>query len=337
MSTQVDLFTGVHDMHFTGNIANAVLAAVNQGNELINQLNKLIMQNLKPHKHREQIIAFANGHHIESRNSPNEPWELHTEECPPSWFSNVEYRIYDPLREVKEAFERGEVIELKRHSNSNWYEVYKGDDFGSDIRWLNRISEIHPEYEWRVKPKEEFKVGDWVINEFTKWAFRLTEEKIHKIKNSDTYLKSNGYKKATKQEVLNAPNYNGSATNEDFPFEKGDFIIDRSSNNNIIQLQGSIVSVNGKCFYATKKEIENSHPFKKQQPKEYIPFEWEDRDELRGKWVRSKSDPKIEVSIMSFDGTSQWIELAHKFVSSEEFLNEYEFLNGTPCGKLKNN
>ena len=122
------------------------------------ELNKLknMKQELKPHIHAELIHAFADGHKIEVQkcaiNDVPSHWEIDRN---PLWYPTARYRIYDPLREVKEAFERGEVIELKRHLNSNWYEVYKGDVFGSDIIWLNRVSEIHPEYEWRVKPKNE--------------------------------------------------------------------------------------------------------------------------------------------------------------------------------------
>ena len=200
------------------------------------------MENLKPHKHVEVIKAWADGHQIEERDPIghiklggdyiDNDWHL---KATPLWREDFEYRIYDPLREVKEAFERGEVCQAKNKSSSNatWIDFTKNDNLYRGLGFLWADSS-----EWRVKPKEEFKDNDWVINTFSGEVFRYEHGE---------YFGCN-FKKATKQEVLNAPNYNGSATNEDFPFEKGDFIIDISSNNNIIQLQGSIVSVNGKCF-----------------------------------------------------------------------------------------
>src|SRR5690625_684932 len=64
----------------------------------------------------------------------------------------------------------------------------------------------------------------------------------------------------------------------------------------------------------------------KPEPK-YIPFTFEDREELRGKWVRRKSSGN-ECLIYH-------LSEAHVNVYSwEESIEEFEFLDGTPFGKL---
>lgn len=83
------------------------------------------------------------------------------------------------------------------------------------------------------------------------------------------------------------------------------------------------------------------YPYEEPQ-KKYEPFTWEDRELLRGKWVRLKSDPSTE---------SQIVELIHKdeneyngdleighFNNFDEMpagvlLADFEFVDGTPCGK----
>src|SRR5699024_6197512 len=64
----------------------------------------------------------------------------------------------------------------------------------------------------------------------------------------------------------------------------------------------------------------------KPEPK-YIPFTFEDREELRGKWVRRKgvNDELViyNLSKIRVNGCT-W----------EQSLEEFEFLDGTPFGKL---
>lgn len=83
--------------------------------------------------------------------------------------------------------------------------------------------------------------------------------------------------KADKNKVLNTPNYDGTATNEDFPFEAGDWIIDRKNiraqatkfsgfikpHKIVILNLGKIEEVEGvhqpDYRYATQEEIRNSN------------------------------------------------------------------------------
>lgn len=53
-----------------------------------------------PHKHRDVIIAWANGEEIEYRRDPSHQWSLIDD---PSWVSDYEYRI-KPKRVKKEGW-----------------------------------------------------------------------------------------------------------------------------------------------------------------------------------------------------------------------------------------
>lgn len=63
----------------------------------------------------------------------------------------------------------------------------------------------------------------------------------------------------------------------------------------------------------------------KPSPK-YVPFTWEDREFLRGKWIRNIS---YEIVIYS---------ISRERVNDMTFsrlLSDYTFLDGSPCGKLE--
>lgn len=74
---------------------------------------------------------------------------------------------------------------------------------------------------------------------------------------------------------------------------------------------------------------------------EYVPFDLskeEDRNFLRGKWVRKKNTDKLwEDQILSF-GSDPWLKDPYASMNmaaerADALLAYYEFLDGTPCGK----
>lgn len=178
-------------------------------------------QDLKPHKYAECIHAFADGHKIEEKkfiDHRNFSWVLNDS---PSWDKETEYRIYDPYREIKEAFKRGEIIQFQsEYCDIGWHDY----DQGSEPSWESVYYT-----KWRIKPKEDFKIGEWVIvknqNIVTRVASFSKYGYVVSCDNKVCYPKE-AVRIATKQEVLEAPNYDGSATNEDFLFEPGDYIKD---------------------------------------------------------------------------------------------------------------
>lgn len=77
---------------------------------------------------------------------------------------------------------------------------------------------------------------------------------------------------------------------------------------------------------------------KKKPEKRYVPFDLskeEDRAKLRGAWVRKKDAPFLEQEIAGLS-TNVSLVILNDVVSVgvENLLEEYEFVDGTPCGRL---
>lgn len=77
---------------------------------------------------------------------------------------------------------------------------------------------------------------------------------------------------------------------------------------------------------------------KKEPEKYYIPFDLsleEDRARLRGAWVRRKEAPFLEQEIAGLSTNISLVFLNDVVsVGVGTLLEEYEFVDGTPCGKL---
>lgn len=70
---------------------------------------------------------------------------------------------------------------------------------------------------------------------------------------------------------------------------------------------------------------------KEPKEKQYRPFTWEDREYLRGKWIRRKDSSDEEESIGEFYmSSSDTFKINLK--SARELLDSWEFLDGLPCG-----
>lgn len=78
----------------------------------------------------------------------------------------------------------------------------------------------------------------------------------------------------------------------------------------------------------------------------YIPFdlsEEEDREALRGKWLRNKNSGSeyqvISILKRTRGSYGEWCVLLSKanIRTSSQLLDNYEFVDGTPCGKLEAN
>ncbi len=86
---------------------------------------------------------------------------------------------------------------------------------------------------------------------------------------------------------------------------------------------------------------EKDYPFiirKKEPEKRYVPFDLnneEDRTRLRGAWVRIKDSLPIEQEITGLYASVSLVFLNNDMsVHVKNLLEEYEFVDGTPCGKL---
>lgn len=72
--------------------------------------------------------------------------------------------------------------------------------------------------------------------------------------------------------------------------------------------------------------------------KKYVPFDLnneKDRAKLRGAWVRIKGSRRLEQQIVALAINTQLVFLPDVVsVETKELLEGYEFIDGTPCGKL---
>jgi hypothetical protein len=64
---------------------------------------------------------------------------------------------------------------------------------------------------------------------------------------------------------------------------------------------------------------------------QYVPYTWDDREELRGRWYRRNDNKDYERQVTLFDGG-----INNMFINgweAKEFLQKCEWLDGSPCGK----
>ncbi len=79
----------------------------------------------------------------------------------------------------------------------------------------------------------------------------------------------------------------------------------------------------------SKKQIP-SVVYRRRTTPQYVPYAWEDRNELRGRWYRPKYEKQHERQVTTFKyeynfSINGWM--------AERFLKDYEWLDGSPCGK----
>jgi hypothetical protein len=63
---------------------------------------------------------------------------------------------------------------------------------------------------------------------------------------------------------------------------------------------------------------------------QYVPYTWDDREELRGKWYRNK-ETKLEAMVYYFSPLGSDFRI--NSYCPEMFLELCEWLDGSPCGK----
>ena len=67
----------------------------------------------------------------------------------------------------------------------------------------------------------------------------------------------------------------------------------------------------------------------------YVPFTFEDREFLKGKWIREKGNTIWETMIIFINHAKVGVD-GGMYYSYEELLNRFEFVDGKVCGKLAN-
>jgi hypothetical protein len=95
------------------------------------------------------------------------------------------------------------------------------------------------------------------------------------------------------------------------------------------------VSVSGEADFDNNDSSFGTYLWKHWQriPEEkYIHFAWEDRELLKGKWIKHKKDEK-EFLICGIYKNGIEITASCHIQKWEMLLKEYEFTDGSPCGK----
>jgi hypothetical protein len=79
----------------------------------------------------------------------------------------------------------------------------------------------------------------------------------------------------------------------------------------------------------SKKQIP-SVVYRRRTTPQYVPYAWEDRNELRGRWYRNK-ETKLEAMVYYFSPLGSDFRI--NSYCPEMFLELCEWLDGSPCGK----
>ena len=112
-------------------------------------------------------------------------------------------------------------------------------------------------------------------------------------------------------------------------------------------LKGRLVGISPSCcFLKENSDVEWDYFIPEKNNKaRFIPFDLslpEDREKLRDAWVRHKSSGnEYHVAAIITDGYGEYCDRYVHLVKagrkrSYDLLSDYEFVDGTPCGKLAN-
>jgi hypothetical protein len=71
--------------------------------------------------------------------------------------------------------------------------------------------------------------------------------------------------------------------------------------------------------------------FRRRIAPQYVPYTWDDREELRGRWYRPKDKKQHERQVTTFN-VYEYNFLINGW-TAERFLKNYEWIDGSPCGK----
>lgn len=91
-------------------------------------------------------------------------------------------------------------------------------------------------------------------------------------------------------------------------------------------------SENWNIIYEPALNFQTSDYRVKPEPK-YVPFTFEDAKDLIGKAVKSE---ELVCIITSIDDEGNMFFGGQSHFDFKELLNDFKFLDGTPCGKLEN-
>jgi hypothetical protein len=84
---------------------------------------------------------------------------------------------------------------------------------------------------------------------------------------------------------------------------------------------------------STESEQYKDRIYRRRIAPQYVPYDWDDREELRGRWFRRKVKDTYEHERLAwrFDLVDGYFYVDS--TRSDELLNEWVWLDGSPCGR----
>ncbi len=80
-----------------------------------------------------------------------------------------------------------------------------------------------------------------------------------------------------------------------------------------------------------ESEQQKERIYRRRTTPQYVPYTWDDREELRDRWFKQKGDVLYERKVYNIA-----VERSKLFIDgweAKEFLQKCEWLDGSPCGK----
>lgn len=193
--------------------------------------------------------------------------------------------------------------EGKKEKELTW--IYNGDDF--DQRYIFGLRDTEDTGDSRI---------------FTSFLIRKKEPTY--AERQAEWVKENDIKVGDKVKILKE-------------FSSGDFVDYMKP---LVGTIGEIKEIGERIqVYTEDKDDWWYWPYyclEKVEEKKYVPFDLsleEDRAKLRGAWVRPKDCyPNADHLIRGISNITVWF--GDSYLNAQELLNEYEFIDGSPCGKL---
>lgn len=100
------------------------------------------------------------------------------------------------------------------------------------------------------------------------------------------------------------------------------------------QFYNSVADWVGVCLTWSSGVVLKGSVYRRRIAPQYVPYTWDDREELRGRWYRHKEDNSEhmvrDVRVDSCDGDVMCVN----GMTANYFFENCEWLDGTPCGKV---
>jgi hypothetical protein len=96
------------------------------------------------------------------------------------------------------------------------------------------------------------------------------------------------------------------------------------------QFYNSVADWVGACLTWSGGVVQNGSVYRRRIAPQYVPYTWDDREELRGKWFKIKGD---EVEFQAYEFNVDQDKFYINSILAKDLFEYWEYLDGSPCGK----